>query len=134
MKLIISTIAVIGATVLSACSSAAPAHPASHKTASAVAAATPTAPAGCQEAMLVTGAVRMQLEGGQPDFHAAIKQLRALGKSVPDSTLRLDIDRANVDLAFFWERAATGENGNSYAKGFAADLRQIDTYCGSSPS
>lgn len=119
--------AAVAVLALAACSSSAPPKPAAHAVSASPAA---TTPAGCHEALLTTGTIRTQLESGQPDIHAAVTQFRALARSVADPTLKLDIDRANVDLAFFAERVAAGQDGGRYAKGFAADLKTISSYCG----
>jgi hypothetical protein len=79
---------------------------------------------------VVVGTVRGEVENA-PDgntFDQASHQLAALGKSIPEGPLRIDVDRANFDLTQFWLRLSSG-GGTKYAKAFAVDLRRLDSDC-----
>jgi hypothetical protein len=76
--------------------------------------------------MHVVGAIRGELKG-TPDssaFNHASDQLASLGKSLPLDQLRLDVDRANLDLTKYWGKPTPTGAGT-----VAADLQRIQDEC-----
>ncbi len=90
---------------------------------------TAAAPAGCQQTRLVTAAISSNLRANPGATAVALSQLRDLARSLPLAQLRLDIDKAVVDLAFFREYMAMGGPATQAARDFAADLGRIRADC-----
>jgi hypothetical protein len=60
---------------------------------------------------------------------SAVTQLESAAKQIPLGQVRLDLDKAALDLAMFNERAASGQGAGKQAKQFAADLDKITREC-----
>jgi hypothetical protein len=88
------------------------------------------APAGCSRALLVTAAVAADLQVSPGDTTNAFHQLRDMARSLPNGQLKLDADKAALDLALFREYAAMGGPATRAAKDFGADLVKIKADCG----
>jgi len=58
-----------------------------------------------------------------------MRQLTALGKSLPPNTLKVDVDRAALDIALFRQYVLMGGPAAKAAKHFAADLQRIQADC-----
>jgi hypothetical protein len=101
--------------------------PSPHTSASATTSA--AAPAGCQQAALHVAAISSHLQQSPGDSGQAFHQLKALGKGLPLSTLKVDVDRAVLDIALFRQYVLLGGPAASAAKRFAADLKRIQAYC-----
>lgn len=111
--------------VLAACGHSAPA--ARPPSAPPPAASDPAAPpAGCQRASLVAAAVRDHLTA------LSLHQLTALGRSLPDGTLKADVDRAAFDLSLYREYTLMGGPAKKAARAFRADAMKIEADCASS--
>jgi hypothetical protein len=104
-------------------------HPSAVKSVRTTRAATATAPAGCQQTRLVTAAISSNLRADPGGTAVAFHQLRDLARSLPSAQLKLDVDKAALDLAFFREYAAMGGPAARAAKNFAADLSRIKAEC-----
>jgi hypothetical protein len=87
------------------------------------------APAGCQQATLLAAAISSHLQQSPGDSEQAFRQLKALGKSLPVNMLKVDVDRAVLDIALFRQYVLLGGPATSAAKHFAADLKRIQAYC-----
>jgi len=126
-----TTAAVIAAVVmLAACSAGSATHPARAAASTPSASPTPTVPPGCLRATTVLAAVRTRVEQSPSDVsESALKQLQSMAKALPAGQLRVDVDRAALDLALFREHEALGGPVAKTVKAFAADLDKITAEC-----
>jgi hypothetical protein len=130
MRTYLVVIVTAAALTLAACGGhSAPARHSASATPAPVA-ATSAAPAGCQQATLVTAAVGGNLRQNPGATRQAMNQLKALGAGLPTGILKIDVDRAVVDIALFREYAVMGGPASAAAKWFAHDLRKIEDFCG----
>jgi len=104
-------------------------HPSAARSVKTTQATAATTPPGCQQARLVTAAISSNLRANPGGTAIAFHQLRDLARSLPATQLKLDIDKAALDLALFRQYAAMGGPATRAAKDFAADLGQIRTEC-----
>lgn len=78
---------------------------------------------------MVTAAIRSNLHADPSGTGVALRQIEALSRSLPLATLKLDVDRAALDLALFRQYAEMGGPAVSAVKRFAADLNRIEADC-----
>jgi hypothetical protein len=85
----------------------------------------------CAHVIVVLGAIQSELTNapGGASFELAYKQFTALSQSVPEGVLRIDIDRANVDMTQYWLRTSHGETANRQATAFGQDMARISGDC-----
>jgi len=117
---------------LAGCGGSAASHPGGPASTTAAPAASPAQalPAGCLQAATVAAAIRTKLEQSPSDVTGqAYAQLHELQKSLPLNQLRIDVDRAVLDIALFRQYVAIGGPASKAAKNFAADLNRITRLC-----
>lgn len=128
MRLSPALAAVAVSAMLAACGHSSP----SGHSSSAPPSAAPTSaakPAGCQQTTLLVAAISSHLQQSPGDTERALHQLSALGKGLPDGMLKVDVDRAALDIALFRQYVLLGGPAARAAKRFAADLTRIQAYC-----
>lgn len=122
--------AMLAALTLAGCGGAASRKAAPHAVAVASApASSPAVPAGCSQALLVTGAVRSGIADSTMTPDSAYKQLASAAKQIPEGNLRVDMDAVAFYLAQWNLAAVQGHGAGKWATRLAAGLAKISREC-----